>query len=107
MPGFVLHAGSTMHCSHGGLATPITSNARVTVSGQPIVSQASDFVVAGCALAETTAVAGRCVTARFVTAALRVRANGVAVLLHNSQAVCMPNGTPLEIVQTQTRVSAV
>jgi hypothetical protein len=107
MPGFLLHAGSIMRCSHGGVATPAAPNPRVTVSGQPIVSQASGFVVAGCTLAETGAGADRCVTAHFVTAASRVRANGVPVLLHNSQAVCSPNGTPLHIVQTQTRVSAV
>src|SRR6266446_10631031 len=102
MPGFLLHAGSILRCSHGGEATPVTPNPRVAVSGQPIVSQNSDFVIAGCALAA----ADRCVTARFVTAASRVRANGLPVLLHTSQAVCMPTGTPLHIVQTQTRVTA-
>jgi hypothetical protein len=103
MPGFLLHAGSILRCSHGGEATPVTPNPRVTVSGQPIVSQTSDFVIAGCALA----VADRCVTARFTTAASRVQASGVPVLLDTSQAVCMPTGTPLHIIQTQTRVTAI
>ena len=106
MAGFLLHAGSILRCAHGGEATPVAPNPRVTVSGQPIVSQNSDFVIAGCALAKTGPAAGRCVTARFVTAASRVRANGLPVLLHTSEAVCMPTGTPLHIVQTQTRVTA-
>ena len=102
MAGFLLHAGSILRCSHGGEATPVMPNSRVTVSGQPIVSQNSDFVIAGCALAA----ADRCVTARFITAASHVKASGVPVLLDTSQAVCMPTGTPLHIVQTQTRVTA-
>jgi len=106
MAGFLLHAGSILRCAHGGKATPVAPNPRVTVSGQPIVSQNSDFVIAGCALAKTGLAAGRCVTARFVTAASRVRASGVPVLLDTSQAICLPSGTPLHIIQTQTRVSA-
>jgi hypothetical protein len=33
-----------------------------------------------------------------------VKANGMAVLLQSSQALCTPTGTPLAIVRTQTRV---
>ncbi len=45
-----------------------------------------------------------CVTAQWVTGATRVLANGMPVLLMDSQAICAPNGTPLMIVATQTRV---
>jgi hypothetical protein len=45
-----------------------------------------------------------CVTAQWVSAATRVRAGGQPVLLQDSQAVCNPNGTPLNIVVTQVRV---
>src|ERR1700682_2916752 len=107
MPGFLLHVGSILHCAHAGEATPATPNSRVTVSGQPIVSQDSIFVIADCTLAEPNPGNGRCMTARFVTAASRVKASGFPVLLHTSQAVCSPTGTPLHIVQTQTRVTAV
>jgi hypothetical protein len=44
------------------------------------------------------------VTAQWVTAAVRVRAGGLPVLLQDSQAICVPNGTPLTIVMTQVRV---
>ena len=107
MAGFLLHAGSILRCSHSGEATPVAPNPRVTVSGRPIVSQNSDFVIAGCALGTTDPAADRCVTARFITAASRVKASGVPVLLHISQAVCMPTGTPLHVIQTQMRVTAI
>jgi len=45
-----------------------------------------------------------CATAQFVTAATRVRAGGVPVLLQDSQSTCVPTGTPLNIVVTQVRV---
>jgi len=47
-----------------------------------------------------------CVTAQWVTASVRVLVMGMPVLLLDSQAICVPNGTPLMIVQTQVRVIA-
>jgi hypothetical protein len=41
-----------------------------------------------------------------MTAAIRATSNGQPVLLLDSQAVCVPNGTPLTVVTTQTRVTA-
>jgi len=35
MPGFILHLGATVICSHGGQATPSAPFPRVLVSGQP------------------------------------------------------------------------
>ena len=35
MPGFLVHVGATVLCSHGGQAQPTVPNPRVTVSGQP------------------------------------------------------------------------
>lgn len=37
MPGFLLHLGATVLCSHAGQATPVAPNPRVLVSGQPTV----------------------------------------------------------------------
>lgn len=45
-----------------------------------------------------------CITAQWVTGALRIRAGGMPVLLQDSQAICVPNGTPVNIVVTQMRV---
>ena len=105
MPGFLLHLGATVMCSHAGQATPTVVNLRVTVSGQPIVMITSPYVVAGCVLPPPTAANGPCVTAQFVTAATRITSNGQPVLLFDSQAVCVPTGTPLLVVAAQTRVT--
>ncbi len=103
MPGFLLHAGATVLCMHGGQAQPTAPNPRVRVGGQPVVTQAAPHAVAGCPF-NVSGSPVPCVTAQWVTAATRVRAGGVPVLLQDSQAVCTPNGTGVTIVMTQTRV---
>jgi len=106
MPGFLLHVGATVLCSHAGQAQAMTPNPRVTVSGQPTVTIAGPWVVAGCALPPPPAANGPCVTAQFVTAATRVTSNGQPLLCFDSQAICAPTGTPLLIVASQMRASA-
>lgn len=105
MPGFLLHVGATVLCSHGGQAQPTVPNPRVTVSGQPTVTFAAPYVVAGCTLPPPPAANGPCVTAQWVTAATRITSNGQPLLLLDSQAICAPTGTPLLIVVTQTRAT--
>jgi len=104
MPGFVLHVGAVVQCAHGGQAQPSVPNPRVKVSGQPIVTQAGPYAVAGCALPPPPAANGPCLTAQWVMGATRVKANGMPVLLQDSQAICTPTGTPLLISVTQVRV---
>jgi uncharacterized Zn-binding protein involved in type VI secretion len=103
MPGFLLHMGATVLCMHGGQATPTSAAARVRVSGQPVATQPAPYTVAGCPFS-TTGGPMPCVTAQWVTAAVRVRAMGMPVLLQDSQAVCVPNGTGVNVVMTQVRV---
>lgn len=105
MPGFLLHLGAQVLCSHAGQAQPTTPNPRVLVSGQPTVTVSSPYLVAGCTLPPPPAANGPCVTAQFITAATRVTSNGQPLLLLDSQAICAPTGTPLLIVMTQTRAS--
>lgn len=102
----MVHLGATVLCSHAGQAQPIVVNPRVLVSGQPTVTIASPYVVAGCALPPPPAANGPCITAQFVTAATRLTSNGQPLLLLDSQAICAPTGTPLMILATQTRVTA-
>ncbi len=104
MPGFLLHVGATVLCSHGGQAQATVPNPRVKVGGQPITTQPAPYAVAGCALPPPPAANGPCVTAQWIVAAIRVTAGGQPVLLQDSQAICTPTGTPLMIVQTQIRV---
>ena len=106
MPGTLLHVGAQVLCAHAGQAQATVPNPRVMVSGQPTVAMTSPYVVAGCALPPPPAANGPCVTAQFVTAATRVTSNGQPLLLLDSQAVCVPTGTPLMVVMTQMRVTA-
>lgn len=103
MPGPVLHLGATVLCSHGGQATPAAPFPRVTVSGQPVVTLASPYIVAGCPFVPPGG-NGPCVTANFVTSAARVLAGGVPVLLQDSVSVCAPTGTPTIQAVVQPRV---
>ena len=102
MPGFLLHVGATVICMHGGQAQPTVPNPRVLVSGQPTVGQSAPYVVAGCSLVPPAP--GPCVSANWVVAAMRVKSNGVPLLLQDSTAVCVPTGTGLQPLVTQVRV---
>jgi len=104
MPGFLLHVGATVTCSHGGQAQATASNPRVKVGGQPITTQPAPYGVTGCTLPTPPAANGPCVTAQWVRGAIRVKAGGQPVLLFDSQAICAPSGTPLNIILTQVRV---
>jgi hypothetical protein len=105
MPGLLLHLGATITCAHAGQATPVAPNPRVLVSGQPVVTIASPYAVAGCTLPPPPAANGPCVTAQFVSSAVRVFASGQPLLLIDSQSVCAPTGTPLIPIVTQLRVA--
>jgi hypothetical protein len=103
VPGYLLHQGATILCSHPpGQATPAAVNSRVKVSGQSIVVQTAQYSIAGCALSTTTT--PPCATAQWITGAARVRAGGAPVLLQDSQSICVPTGSPLSVVVTQVRV---
>ena len=106
MPGYLLHQGAVVMCFHPpGQAQPVTTSPRVKVSGQPIVTQPTMYTISGCSLASTSA--PPCATAQWVTAATRVRSEGMPVLLQDSQAVCTPTGTGLNIITTQVRVKGI
>jgi hypothetical protein len=101
--GYLLHSGATVLCAHGGQAMPSTPSPRVKVGGQPITTQAAPYTISGCAFAPPTG-NGPCATAQWTVAAMRVKSGGQPVLLQDSQATCVPTGTPLNIVVTQVRV---
>jgi len=107
MPGVLVHVGAQVLCSHGGQAQPTVPNPRVLVSGQPTALITTPYVVAGCALPPPPAANGPCVTAQWVTGTTRVLSNGQPLVVQSSQAICAPTGTPLLIIVTQPRVSAI
>jgi hypothetical protein len=103
MPGPILHLGATVTCSHGGQALPTAPNPRALVSGQPVATQATVWTIAGCGFVPPGGNVP-CVTGTFVTAAARVFAGGVPVVLMDGVSTCAPTGTPMIPVQAQTRV---
>jgi hypothetical protein len=107
MPGFLLHQGATVICAHTppGQAQPTVANLRVKVSNQPIVTQTTLYGIVGCGLAGT----GNppCATAQWITAATRVKADQIPVLLEDSQSICAPTLTALSIKKTQRRVKGI
>lgn len=104
MPGYFVHLGATLTCLHSGMAQPIFVNPRVRVSGQPICLQTSIYAIAGCSL---SASGTPCINAQWISAAARVKSNGIPVLLQDSQAICTPTGTGLLIQMTQIRVKGI
>jgi hypothetical protein len=103
MPGFLLHVGSTVLCSHGGTATPTVPNPRVLVSGQPTVTIAAPWVVAGCALPPSGG--GPDVTAQWTAGTTRVLSNGQPLAIFGGAGTCMPTGVPLITAASQMRVT--
>ena len=104
MPGFLVHVGATVMCTHGGQAQPTVPNPRVLVSGQPTVTIAAPYVVAGCPF-NVSGAPVPCVTAQWLVGTTRVLSNGQPLVVQSSLAICAPTGTPLVIVVTQPRVT--
>ena len=106
MPGFLVHVGAQVQCSHVGTAQPTVPNPRVLVSGQPTVAITAPYVVAGCAMPPPPAGNGPCVTGQWLAGSTRVLSNGQPLVVLSSPSICAPTGTPLLILVTQTRVVA-
>jgi hypothetical protein len=104
MPGFLLHQGATVLCAHGGQATPTSPFPRVKVGGQAVTVQPVPWSISACPFPPPPAGTGPCVLASWVVGATRVKAGGMPVLLQDSQAVCVPTGTPLNAAVVQPRV---
>ena len=100
----ILHLGASVLCSHAGTATATTPFARVSVSGQAVVTLATAYVVAGCSL--TSIPSPPCVSGQFVTGAARVMAGGVPVATVAGSSTCTPTGNPLVPTTSQARVLA-
>jgi hypothetical protein len=104
MPGPIVHLGASVLCAHGGIATPTTPVPRVLVSGQPVVTVSTPYVVAACALSTTST--PPCVTGQWLVGAARVLAVGVPVAVQFGSSITMPTGTPMMPAAVQPRVSA-
>jgi hypothetical protein len=101
MPGFLLHVGATVICSHGGQAQPTVPNPRVMVSNQATVTLSGPYTVAACGLSGTST--PPCVTANWIVGATRLLSGGQPLLLQDSQAISVAPGSPLQVLVTQVR----
>jgi hypothetical protein len=99
-----MHLGAIVLCAHAGTAQPLAPVPRVLVGGQPVVTLATPYAIAGCALSATPS--PFCVTGQWVAGAVRVLALGVPVAVQAGQSVCVPTGTPMVPVFAQPRVVA-
>jgi len=106
MPGFLVHVGAQVQCSHLGQAQPTAPNPRVLVSGQPTVTMPTPYSVAPGCIFNVSGSPSPCVSAQWLTGSTRVLSNGQPLVLLDSQSLCAPNSTPLVIIATQTRVTA-
>ncbi len=104
MPGPVLHLGATVMCAHGGQAAPTAPFPRVLVSGQPVVTLTTPYVVAGCALTGTPT--PPCVTGQWLVGAVRVLAGGTPLALQSGASITTPTGSPMLPLVVQPRVVA-
>lgn len=104
MGDYLLHENAEVLCEHTGQATPDTTDLRVSVSGNMVVTQLDTYTVGGCKLPPPPNGNGPCVSALWTSAATRVKASGQPVLLANSEATCAPTGAGLQVMTTQTRV---
>ncbi len=111
MPGFLVHVGASIICTHAAPVNAISSNTRVLVNGMPVATLADTFLVAGCpfTLPTTPPKPQPCVRVQWLVPATRVLINGQPAILQLSSGLCLsaeqiPQGPPT-VVATQTRVS--
>jgi hypothetical protein len=107
MSGYLLHVGISAICPHGGQVSEISSNVRVSISNQKVVTSADTFPIAGCAF-NISGVPHPCVIVKWIVPASRVFVGAQPVLLSTSTGLCqaadqVPQGPP-SILNTQLRV---
>ena len=107
MPGFLYHVGVVAMCPHAGQISAIASSPRVRAAGQPVVTSADTYPIAGCVF-NISGSPHPCMTVRWLTPATRVRVGGQPVILQTSAGLTLaadqaPQGSPI-VVTGQFRV---
>jgi hypothetical protein len=115
MPGFLLHTGAAMQCTHAALVAIPPAQPRVLVSGMPVATLAAKITVApGCPFTIPGPKPQPCMTVTWMLPAARVKVVGVPALLQPGPGVgiglCLsaeqlPNGQPF-VSFVQARVLA-
>jgi hypothetical protein len=103
--GYVLHGGAIISCRHvPGLATPITTDSRVTVSGQPVVAVGAQYSVDGCGLTGSTS--SFCKQGSWLSGATRVSVSSGAVAIDSGTSFITLSGSTFDPQVFQRRVTA-
>jgi hypothetical protein len=107
MPGFLLHVGATVTCPHGGQVAGVPSSPKVLVAGQPVLTAADQWMVAGCAFTVPPGKPQPCVAVRWTGPAAKVLVAGTPAVLALSTGLCQsaeqaPQGPPA-VVSAQTK----
>jgi hypothetical protein len=107
MPGFLLDAGTTIMCPHGGKVTVVPRAARVGLSGKPPLLVDDVATVAGCGF-NVSGAPSPCLRVQWLMPAARVLVESSPVLLSSSVGLCVnaggaPQGTAI-VSGFQTRV---
>jgi hypothetical protein len=103
---YILDQNATVLCMHGAQAQPITTSQRVKAGGQYVCTQSTQHSISGCPYTVPPGSPMPCVMAQWTSFASRVKADGEYVLYTDSQAVCTPNGTGVNVIVSQLRVKA-
>jgi hypothetical protein len=106
MPGFLLHTGAVMTCTHGIPVQIPPVQPRVFVSGQPVATMASKLAVIGCPFTIPGPKSQPCVTVKWLMPTTRVLVAGQPAIVQPTPgpgpAICqspfpeqLPNGPPM------------
>ena len=118
MPGFMLHVGAVMQCTHMAPASTALTQPRVLVSSQPVAVSSNVILVAGCLFQIPTPAGPKpqpCVKVQWGMLSTRVLVMGQPVLLQPSpgtgMGICqsveqIPQGPPT-VSALQMRVMAI
>jgi hypothetical protein len=107
MPGYLLDAGATIMCPHGGRATVTPRSTRVKLGGKPPLLVDDLVMIAGCAF-NVSGAPSPCLRVQWQMPATRVTVESSPVLLSSSIGLCVnaagaPQGTAV-VSGFQTRV---
>lgn len=109
MPGFIIDAGATILCPHGGQVNVVPRSTRASLGGKPPLLVDDLATVAACPL-NISGAPSPCLRVQWTMPATRVTVEASPVLLSSSIGLCLngagaPQGTAL-VTGFQTKVQA-
>ncbi|HET9060622.1 MAG TPA: hypothetical protein VFN61_11930 [Acidimicrobiales bacterium] len=99
--GVLLNAQASLMCPHGGTVTVVPAQTAALAGGEPVLTSADAFIVAGCPF-NISGTPSPCVSVQWASTCTAGTASGLPALSTESMGLCTaatsaPQG-PLEIV---------